>query len=248
MCWIWYIYVILFYKENYFTAKSSSKDMITYEQTYLFSYLHKLGLAQDRCGMKVDFLLPVAGKQGGLLIDIDQVWIHACHQGCLHHSPVLRVQIDITDITAPTGTDKTWGRNSMFQVLVYIYLFIWEKTFKLSLTAFSANFSQDGLWYLYFYIIGLWQILQMTFARWGWFIPHIWWWEIGIKMIALLTNSTELSQQLRPHAEYHVHGGLGQEVLLTEGPLPALAAGFLPCLTQHRANMRENILNISVKS
>lgn len=86
---------------------NTSKDMITYEQNYLFSYLHKLGLAQDRCGMKVDFLLPVAGKQGGLLIDIDQVWIHACHQGCLHHSPVLRVQIDITDITAPTGTDKT---------------------------------------------------------------------------------------------------------------------------------------------
>lgn len=49
-----------------------------------------------------------------------------------------------------------------------------------------------------------------------------------------LTDGTELSQQLRPHAKYHVHGGLGQEVLLTEGSLPAFAAGLLPCLTPHR--------------
>ncbi len=54
-----------------------------------------------------------------------------------------------------------------------------------------------------------------------------------------LTNSTELSQQLCPHAKYHVHGGLGQEVLLTERPLPTITAGLLPCLTPHRTNIRK---------
>lgn len=57
-----------------------------------------------------------------------------------------------------------------------------------------------------------------------------------------LTNSTELSQQLCPHAKYHVHGGLGQEVLLTEGSLPAVTAGLLPCLTPHRTNIRRNVI------
>ena len=67
-------------------------------------------------------------------------------------------------------------------------------------------------------------------------------------MTAILTNSAELSQQLRPHAKYHVHGGLGQEVFLTESSLPALTTGFLPCLTQHRVNMREHIFRVMVKS
>lgn len=55
-----------------------------------------------------------------------------------------------------------------------------------------------------------------------------------------LTNSTELSQQLCPHAQDHVHGGLRQEVLLTEGPLPALTAGLLPRLTTHSTYMQQN--------
>lgn len=57
-----------------------------------------------------------------------------------------------------------------------------------------------------------------------------------------LTNSTKLSQQLCPHAQYHVHGGLGQEVLLTKGSFPTITAGLLPCLTPHRKNMTENML------
>lgn len=57
-----------------------------------------------------------------------------------------------------------------------------------------------------------------------------------------LTNSTELSQQLCPHAKYHVHGGLGQEVLLTEGSFPTITTGPLPCLTPYKTNMRDSIL------
>lgn len=53
-----------------------------------------------------------------------------------------------------------------------------------------------------------------------------------------LTNRTQVSQQLCPHAKYHVQGGLGQEVTLTEGPLPTISAGVLPCLK----HMMKNIL------
>lgn len=45
-----------------------------------------------------------------------------------------------------------------------------------------------------------------------------------------LTNGTELSQQLSPHAQDHVHGGLGQEVLFTKGFFPAVVVRFLPRL------------------
>lgn len=74
--------------------------------------------------MKVDLLLPATGKQGSLMVDIDKVWIHASHQGCLHHGPVLRVHIHIADITAPTGPHKTWGKYTAFQILIFIHLFI----------------------------------------------------------------------------------------------------------------------------
>ncbi|TNN53116.1 hypothetical protein EYF80_036698 [Liparis tanakae] len=47
------------------------------------------------------------------------------------------------------------------------------------------------------------------------------------------TDGAELPQQLRPHAQDHVHGGLRQEVLLAEGPLPAFTAGLLPRLNKH---------------
>lgn len=97
------------------------KDRITYHWNYFFPYLLQLGLAQDRCRMKVDLLLPATGKQGTLMVDIDKVWIHASHQGCLHHGPVLRVHIHIADITAPTGPHKTWGENTPFQILIFIH-------------------------------------------------------------------------------------------------------------------------------
>lgn len=89
-----------------------------------FPYLLEIGLAKNRCRMKVDLFLPATGKQGSLLVDINKVWIHASHQGCLHYGPVLRVQIHITNIIAPTGPNKTWRTNRLFQILVVIHFYI----------------------------------------------------------------------------------------------------------------------------
>lgn len=79
-------------------------------------YLLEIGFAEDRSRMKVDLLLPATGKLGIHMVDVDKVWIHASHYGCLHHSPVLRVQIHIADITAPTGPNKTWEKNSIYKI------------------------------------------------------------------------------------------------------------------------------------
>lgn len=68
----------------------------------------------------MDLLLPATGKLGSLMVDGDKVWIHARHQGCLHDGPVLRVQIHILDITAPTGPYKTLGTKTLFQILDFI--------------------------------------------------------------------------------------------------------------------------------
>lgn len=115
------------------------KDRMTYQWNYLFSHLLELGLAQDRCGMKVDLFLSVTRKQGGLLVDMDQVWIHASHQGCLHHGPVLRIQIHITDVTASTGPHETWGTNRPFQILVFIYLFNKKKRLNVPIKGFLPD-------------------------------------------------------------------------------------------------------------
>lgn len=72
-----------------------------------FPYLLELGLTQNRSGMKVDLLLPVTGNHGGLPVDMHQIGIHAGHQCCFHHGPVLRVQIHIPDVTAPARSHKT---------------------------------------------------------------------------------------------------------------------------------------------
>ena len=45
-----------------------------------------------------------------------------------------------------------------------------------------------------------------------------------------LTYGSQLSQQLGPHTDDDLHGSLGQEVLLAEGPLPAVATRLLPRL------------------
>lgn len=52
-----------------------------------------------------------------------------------------------------------------------------------------------------------------------------------------LTISSELSQQMCPHAKYHVHGALRQAVLLTEGFPPTVSVSLLPGLGMegHRA-------------
>lgn len=71
------------------------------------SYLFELGLVQDRCGVKMQLLLPAAGKQGSFLIHVGQVWIHPSHQCCFHYSPVLGILIHVTDITAPVSPHET---------------------------------------------------------------------------------------------------------------------------------------------
>lgn len=61
-----------------------------------------------------------------------------------------------------------------------------------------------------------------------------------------LTDRTELSQQLSPHAKYHIHGGLGQEVFFTKGSFPAITARFLPGLTTCRTHRRHSFSSLAV--
>lgn len=80
----------------------------------MFTYLRQMGLTQDGRGMKVYFLLLATRQLGTFAVNMDQVWVHTSHQGCLHHGPVLRVHVYIADITGTTGPYKTWGnRNSI---------------------------------------------------------------------------------------------------------------------------------------
>lgn len=78
----------------------------------MLSNLFVVGRAQDGCRVEDDLPLAVTGQQGGLLVHVDQVWKHASHQSRLHHSPVLRVKVHVTDITASTSTNETWGTGS----------------------------------------------------------------------------------------------------------------------------------------
>lgn len=62
--------------------------------------------------MEMDLLLSVTGQQGGLLVHVNHVWIHAGHQGSFHHGPVFRVQINIPDVAAATRSYKTYNSNN----------------------------------------------------------------------------------------------------------------------------------------
>lgn len=66
-----------------------------------------LGLAQDRRRVEANLLFSGTSECFVIMVYVNQVRVHACYECCLHHCPVLRVQIYITDIAATPSANKT---------------------------------------------------------------------------------------------------------------------------------------------
>lgn len=66
-----------------------------------------LGLAQDRRRVEANLLFSGASECFAVVVYVNHVRVHACYERCLHHCPVLRVQIYIPDIAATPSANKT---------------------------------------------------------------------------------------------------------------------------------------------